>query len=126
MIGKRREVCWIHSGSSSAGKFQKHFLRLADILKSERAGFNQVVMMGRLRPPNKPSKSSISLRSAASRDTAASKMSAVAIFFIRRNTFLIYRRRPSSGPWCRRVSSLPETIPESPEPNTALGSTGLP
>ena len=49
-------------------------------------------MIGRLRPPNKANSSSISLRSAASRDTAASKMKAVAIFLVRFNAFLTSRR----------------------------------
>jgi hypothetical protein len=38
------------------------------------------------------SRSSISLRSAASREMAASKISAVAIFFTRRRAFLVSRR----------------------------------
>jgi bifunctional non-homologous end joining protein LigD len=87
VVAKQASACY----TPEAGELQENFLRLEHIIKSVPDSIRWA-MMGLLLPPNNPSKSSISRRSAASRETAASKMFAVAIFLTRRNAFLTSSR----------------------------------
>src|SRR5260370_107581 len=92
VICKRRHVSCIHFGLSSPASFKRAFSASRTSSRVSVPDSTKWAMMGRLRPPNKPRSSSTSLRCAASRDTAASKMSAVAIFLVRRSAFLTSRR----------------------------------